>query len=110
MIGKLKLLSGDPGPDAWVFPSETLKTPLAKDNCWRRWIAPKLKAAGLEWVNFQVMRRPHISLRHELKVDPKTLADQLGHSLDVNLNVCTKTALGFRKEAANTFESAQRVM
>jgi integrase len=110
VIARWKSQSGDPGPEAWAFPSETLKTPLAKDNCWRRWIAPKLKAIGLEWVNFQVMRRTHTSLMHELKVDPKIVADQLGHSLDVNLNVYTKTALGLRKEAVNTFESALRIM
>jgi integrase len=110
LIAMWSLLSGSPGPEAWVFPSETLKTPLAKDNCWRRWIAPKLKAVGLEWVNFQVMRRTHTSLMHELKVDPKTDADQLGHAVDVNLNVYTKTALALRKEAVNTFESALRIM
>ena len=107
---KWRALSGDPGPESWVFPSETLKTPLAKDNCWRRWIAPRLKAVGLEWVNFQVMRRTHASLMRELGVDPKIVADQLGHSVDVNLNVYSKTALGVRKEAVNTLESAMRVM
>ena len=109
-IAKWRLLSGDPGPEAWVFPSESLKTPLAKDNCWRRWISPRLKAVGLEWVNFQVMRRTHASLMRELKVDPKVVADQLGHSVDVNLNVYSKTALGLRKEAVDGFETALRVM
>ena len=46
---------------------------------------------------------------HELEVDPKIVADQLGHSVDVNLNVYTKTALGLRKEALDSFESALRV-
>ncbi|MGC9996708.1 MAG: tyrosine-type recombinase/integrase [Terriglobia bacterium] len=96
--------------EEWVFPSETRKTPLATDTCWRRWIAPRLKPVGLEWVNFQVMRRTHASLMRELKVDPKTVADQLGHSVDVDLNVYTTTALGPRKEALNAFESALRVM
>ena len=109
-IAKWKTLSGEPGPDAWVFPSETLKTPLAKDNCWRRWIAPKLKAVGLEWVNFHVMRRTSASLMRELDVDPKVVADQLGHSLDVSLNVYTQTGLGQRKEALNALESALPVM
>ena len=109
-IARWRSQSGDPGPEGWVFPSETLKTPLSKDNCWRRWIAPRLKVVGLEWVNFQVMRRTHASLMRELKVDPKIVADQLGHSVDVNLNVYTKTALGLRKEAVNTLESALRVM
>jgi integrase len=109
-IANWRALSADPGPDAWVFPSESLKTPLAKDNCWRRWIAPKLKAVGLEWANFHVMRRTHASLMRELQVDPKVVADQLGHSLDVNLNVYTQTGLGQRKEAVNALESALRVM
>jgi integrase len=61
VIARWKSLSGGPGAEAWVFPSETLETPLRKDNCWRRWIAPKLKEVGLEWVNFQVMRRTHHS-------------------------------------------------
>ncbi|MGA2475697.1 MAG: tyrosine-type recombinase/integrase [Terriglobia bacterium] len=109
-IARWRTLSGDPGPEEWVFPSETRRTPLAKDNCWRRWIAPRLKSVGLEWVNFQVMRRTHASLMRELKVDPKVVADQLGHSVDVDLNVYTKTALAPRKEALETFESALRVM
>src|SRR5437899_11665466 len=81
-MAEWRLVSGDPGPEVWVFPSETLKTPMSKDNCWRRWIAPRLSAAGLGWVNFQVMRRTHASLMRELEVDPKIVADQLGHSVD----------------------------
>lgn len=100
---------GNPRPDTWVFPSENKRTPLAKDNCWRRWIKPKLRTAGLGWVNFQVMRRTHASLMRELAVDPKVVADQLGHSVDVNLNVYSKTALGVRKEAIESLESALRV-
>lgn len=96
-------------PDAWVFPSETLKTPLSKDNCWRRHIKPKLGNVGLGWVNFQVMRRTHSSLMRELNVDPKVVADQLGHTLDVNLNVYTETDLNIRKKAVDTLESALKV-
>lgn len=91
---------------SWVFPSETGKTPLAKDNCWRRHIGPKLKRVGLGWVNFQVMRRTHSSLMRERNVDPKLVADQLGHSVDVNLNVYTDTALVLRKEATTALELA----
>ena len=67
---------------------------------------PKLEKVGLGWVNFQVMRRTHSSLMRELGVDPKVVADQLGHTLDVNLNVYTETNLGRLKEAVETFESA----
>lgn len=89
-IARWRAVCGDPGPELWVFRSETLKTTRAKGNCWRRCIAPRLKPVDLEWVNFQAMRRTHASLMRELEVDPKVVADQLGHSLDVNLNVYSK--------------------
>ncbi len=101
--------SPDSSPDAWVFPSETGKTPLAKDNCWRRKFLPKLQEAGLEWANFQVMRRTHSSLMRKLGVDPKLVADQLGHTLDVNLNVYTETDLGQRREAVNSLEKTIQI-
>jgi len=44
---------------------------------------PKLAAAGLAWCNFQAMRRTHATLMRQLKADPKMVADQLGHSVDV---------------------------
>jgi integrase len=72
-IANWRTLSADPGPDEWMFPSETRKTPLAKDNCWRRWIAPNLKSVELDWANFQVMRRTHASLMRELQIDPKVV-------------------------------------
>ena len=36
-----------------------------------RHVAPKLKAIGLGWVNFQVLRRTHSSLMNDLEIDPK---------------------------------------
>jgi integrase len=57
-------------------------------------------------VNFQVMRRTHSSLMKDNHADPKVVADQLGHSLDVNLNVYTQTALSLRKQAVDDLESA----
>ena len=42
----------------------------------------------------------------ELEVDPKIVADQLGHSVDVNLNVYSKTSLKIRKQALDSMESA----
>jgi integrase len=109
-IDEWRAVSVDAGPDAWVFPSERLTTPLAKDNCWRRSFLPRLMPVGLAWANFQVMRRTHSSLQRKRDVDPKTVADQLGHSVDVDLNVYTKTPLGVRKEAVDGLESTLRVM
>ena len=42
----------------------------------------------------------------DLKVDPKFVADQLGHTLDVNLNVYTSTMLERRLEAVQGLETA----
>ena len=64
------------GHKAWLFPSENLEMPLSKDNALYRYIRPRLKMVGLEWVNYQVMRRTHSSLMHELGVDPKFPVEQ----------------------------------
>jgi integrase len=99
------MVSQDTSNDAWVFPSEKMLTPVGKDDVWRRHIAPNLKAAGLKWVTFQVIRRMHSSLMNELKFDPKTVADQLGHTADVNQNVYTHAPLSRRIEAVKALES-----
>jgi integrase len=105
-IDQWRALSPVSSPDAWVFPSEKLTTPLAKDNCWRRGFLPKLEPVGLAWANFQVLRRTHSSLLKELNVDPHVRAEQMGHTLDVNENVYTITSLKARKEAVNVLENA----
>jgi len=105
-IDEWRGVSLDTSPTAWVFPSERLVTPLSKDNCWRRRITPKLKTVGLSWATFHVMRRTHSSLLNALKVDPKVVADMLGHTLDVNQNVYTVTQFERRKEAVNSLESS----
>ncbi len=101
-----RAISVDTSPDAWVFPSEKLTTPVAKHNCWRRDFLPRLKAVGLEWDNFQVMRRTHSSLLKELDVDPHVRAEQMGHTVDVNENVYTFTSLKQRKDEVNALEKA----
>lgn len=50
---------------------------------------PALDKVGLGWASFLVMRRTHATLMKALGVDGKLVADQLGHSLDVNQNVYT---------------------
>jgi integrase len=95
--------------DAWVFPSERL-TPLSKDNCWRRSMQPKLAKVGLGWANFLVMRRTHATLMKALGVDGKLVADQLGHSLDVNQNIYTQSPVENRLVAVNQLEKSLLVM
>jgi integrase len=109
-IREWKSISRNTHDDAWVFPSETGKTPLSRDNLWRRHIGPQLQAAGLGWVDFHVMRRTHSTLMNEIHDDPKLVADQLGHTLDVNQNVYTRASVAKRKEAVDALESALPVM
>ncbi len=85
-------------------------TPLSKDNCWRRSMFPKLKKVGLGWANFLVMRRTHATLMKALGVDGKLVADQLGHSLDVNQNVYTQSPVESRLAAVNQLEKSLQVM
>lgn len=105
-----KDISLNPGEDAWVFPSETGKTPLGRDNVWRRRIGPKLKAAGLGFVDFHVMRRTHSTLMNEIHDNPQMVADQMGHTVDVNQNVYTRASVARRKEAVDALESSLPVM
>ena len=88
---------------------------MNKDNAWgwriqkgkyQTGIKPVLNKAGLGWVNFQVSRRTASTLLHHLRVDPKLVADQLGHTVDVNLNVYTSTMLERRLEAVQGLETA----
>ncbi len=80
--------------------------PLWRDNVWYRHMRPNLEKVGLEWANFQVMRRTHASLGHEVGVDPKVAADQRGHGLGVALDVHTQASLEKRAEAAEKLERA----
>ena len=94
------------GADGWLFASERITTPLAKDNVMRRYIRPALKAVGLGWVDFHVMRRTHSSLMEELGVSPKVISDQQGHGLGVHMDVYAQSSLQSRLEAVEVLESA----
>jgi integrase len=98
-----------------LFPSENPEKPVNKDNLWgwrvqkdkyQTGIKPVLDKAGLGWVNFQVLRRTASSLMRDLHVDPKLVADQMGHTVDVNLNIYTSTMLERRLEAVQDLEAA----
>ncbi len=103
-LGEWKTLATDSSPKAWVFSSEA-GSPLKRDNIWRRNFRPRLQKVGLEWANFQVMRRTHSTLMRELGIDPKLVADQQGHTVDVNLNVYTKSSIDARKKAVERLEN-----
>jgi len=80
---------------------KTLKRPSRKTTFYADTFV-RLWKVGLGWVDFHVMRRTHSSLMRDLGVDPKIVADQQGHTLDVNLNVYAQTSLERRIEAVET--------
>ena len=45
-------------------------------------------------------------MMNEIHDDPKLVADQLGHTLDVNQNVYTRVSLMRRKQAVDALEAA----
>jgi integrase len=93
-------------PDAWLFESENPAKPMWRDNVWYRQMLPRLKKIGLEWANFQVMRRTHASLGHDAGIDPKVSADQRGHGIGTALDVYTQSGAKKRAEAAEQLENA----
>jgi integrase len=99
-------LAEDPSPDGFVFPSETLNTPLSLDNLWRRCMHPKLEGVGLEWATFQVLRKTNASLSKKAGVDPKVASDQRGHGLGVSMEVYTSSDLEQKRAAVNKLEAA----
>lgn len=104
-----RLMAVETSDQAWVFPSERM-TPLSKDNCWRRSMQPALAKKELGWANFLVMRRTHASLMKALGIDGKLVADQLGHTLDVNQNIYTQSPVEVRQAAVNQLEKSLQVM
>jgi hypothetical protein len=47
---------------------------------------------------------------NEQGIDPKLVADQQGHTVDVNLNVYTRTSIESRLEAVVGFRQLTRLM
>jgi hypothetical protein len=47
---------------------------------------PKLKAIGLDWATFQVMRRTFATLSKQAGVDAHTRSAQMGNTVNVNEN------------------------
>jgi integrase len=76
------------------------------EHFWERLLKPAIEGVDTPVETFQVMRRTHSSLMKGLGVDGKLVADQLGHTLDVNQNVYTQSALSDRRAAVNRLETS----
>jgi hypothetical protein len=55
---------------------------------------------------FQIMRRTHASLSRQVGLNPKLVADQLGHGLGVSLDVYTVAVLDKRQTAVQVLETS----
>ena len=89
----------------WLFPSESGK-PIARDNLWRRYMLPSLKAAGLEWATFQVMRRTFATRSKQAGVDAHTRSAQMGNTVDVNENEYAVATFEQKLAAVRRLETA----
>jgi integrase len=72
-----------------------------KEKGIRTTVDPKLLRTS-----YQVLRRTYATLMRKAGVDPKVVADSMGHDLDVNLNTYTQTPLDSRLEAVQQLESS----
>ena len=106
LLKKWVELAEDTSPEAFVFPSERLTTPLSTDNLWRRTMRPKLEKIGLGWATFQVLRKTNGSLSKKYGVDPKVASDQRGHGIGVSMDVYTSSDLDQKREAVKKLEAA----
>ena len=104
LMEDLRVWLGFVPQEGWLFPSEK-KTPLSKDNVWGRNIRPKLKEVGLRWVNFQTLRTTHSTLMGEMEIDPRIVADQQGHTVDMNQNVYRRVPLEQKQAAVTALDS-----
>lgn len=59
------------GENGFLFPSDTGITPLRPNNLWKREIKVRLAKVGLDWVNFQVLRRTNASLSGKASKRPQ---------------------------------------
>jgi integrase len=89
----------------WLFPSESGR-PIGRDNLWRRYMAPKLKPAGLDWATFQVMRRTFATRSKRAGVNAHTRSAQMGNSVDVNENEYAVASFEEKLAAVRLLETA----
>jgi len=108
LVGRWRELCPTPEPEAWVFPSSTLKTPLRADNNWKNRFKPALERAGLEWASWQALRKTNATLMHKYGADPKAGADQRGHGIGVSLAVYTESGLTQKRSAVELLDEAIR--
>ncbi len=94
----------DISPEAWMFPSETGKTPISYSNLYRRRLKPALEAAGLKRFNYQAMRATFATIYGTSEPDAKVRADAMGHTVDVHEHVYRQATDEQRRESMRLLE------
>jgi integrase len=89
------------GPTDCVFPSTRLVTPIWPESVLRDYVRPILRAAGLGWINFAVLRRSHSTLHKMRNSDLKIIADQQGHGMRTHLDNYVQSGVAERKAEAS---------
>jgi integrase len=81
-----------------------LVTPIWPESVLRNYVRPKLRPAGLGWINFAVLRRSHSTLHKQRNSDLKIIADQQGHGMRTHLDKYVQSGVAERKaEAAKLY-------
>jgi hypothetical protein len=70
----------------------------------------KLNHSCFDRVDFTSCGRTHATLMKQIHDDPKLVADQLGHMVDVNQNVHARVSVERRKVAVDALEKALPMM
>ena len=85
---------------ACVFPSSKLVKPIWPESLLSKYVRPRLRPAGLGWMNFEVLRRSHSTLHKRRKSDPKIIADQQGHGIRTHFEEYVQSEVAERKAEA----------
>src|SRR5439155_20117607 len=83
--------SPDTGGEGWLFPSEKLTTPIGSENMLNRYIRPRLKTVGLEWIELRAMRGRCTPFLNKKGVNPNVTAVQKGLGAVLILKFVTLT-------------------
>ena len=95
---------GNTDQQAWLFSTEN-NTPIWRNNVWLRNMQPRLKAIGLDWATFQVMRRTFATLSKQAGVDAHTRSAQMGNTVNVNENEYAISSFEDRLAAVRRLET-----
>ena len=84
---------------------KTSRPRCGTNNVWYDEIRPSLQPLGLDWVNYQTLRRTAVTLMNATGADGTIVAAQCGNTVDVSTNVYNKVGLE-RQPAVQNLDNA----